>query len=213
MSWLSYLFPITLYRGRTANNTLIEVREILGKRKLDLDGYPQSGANYQRYWRHVFARQEMTKLDEYGRALVLGLGGGDLATICAKLLPKWEMTYVELEREIVEVAKQYFGVEGDARRKTVVDDAAVFMANNKQKYDLIVVDLYQGDTVPEFVTSARFLRQIESALSLGGIAIFNYASHEFRDKDFVIFNRQLAKVFESIVRGEYIGHPFYLVAK
>ena len=210
MNWLSYLTPLVVYRSCTAKKTLIEVREIFGQKKLDINGYPQSGLNYRKCWRAIFRRANIETFRENGKALVLGLGGGDVAKILDDLKPRWKVTFVEIEPEIVAVAFKYFGVGETKTRKMIVADAKRYMNHNLESCDLIVIDLYNGDEVPAFVCSPIFLKEIAKSLRQEGVAVFNYASHRFREKDFELFEKQLKKVFAKTSQVKFRGHPFYI---
>lgn len=210
MNILSYLLPITLFKSTTILNTKIEVRELFGVRKLDLDGFPQSGLIYQKYWKNIFFKLKIDQMTNVGNALVLGLGGGDLAKILEKTKPLWKTTFVELEPEIVDVARNYFGINATPSRSLVVADARDYMAQNTKKYDVVIVDLYSGDSVPDFVTSPSFLKQVALALHPKGIAIFNYASHSFRENNFELFRQQLLKIFTKVEQFKYHGHPYFI---
>ena len=210
MTWLSYFSPLTLYKSKSKLGTLIEVREVLGLRKMDLDGYPQSNDTYRRYWKRILKKYIVGR-QESGRALVLGLGGGDLAKIITRLLPQWHATYVEIDAEVANVARDYFGIDQTKNLKIVVADAKKYMAANHSKYDLVIIDLYSGDKIPHFVSQTPFLHQIKRSLSPGQDAIFNYASHSFGEDDFVNFGQKLSSCFGSMARLTTGGHNFYLV--
>ena len=211
MNWLSYLTPITIWREITKRGTQIEVRELWGRRKLDLDGYPQSNWGYVRNWQAVLHSAQIAQLPARGKACVLGLGGGNLVQILSRIKPSWQLSFVELESEIVEVAKKYFGVGGTRRCRIIVADAKDYMIANTARNDLVIVDLYRGDDIPSFVTTPLFLQMIRRALKPGRIAIFNYASHNFVEQDFEKFEKRLRKVFGMFTKIVDWGHTFYIV--
>ncbi len=211
MRWLSLFLPITIFKQISSLGTVIEVREIFGQKKLDLDGYPQTNNHYLRYWKKILNNYGL-KNHKITQVLVLGLGGGNLAKIFEHEMPLTKTTFVELEKEVVEVAKNYFGISENIMRKIIVNDAKIFMRKNRSKYDLIIVDLYGGDDVPSFVSSRIFLNQISQSLKKNGSTIFNYASHSFRKNDFLAFEAKLQTHFAKLKRINYVGHNFYLVS-
>jgi spermidine synthase len=188
---------------------MIEVRQLFGHTKLDLDGYPQTNDHYFRYWTKLYKLTGMCHAHA-SLALMLGLGGGILANLLANRMQKLNTTFVELENEVVDVARDYFGITDNTKRKIVVGDAKVFMGENIKKYDLVIVDLYSGDDVPIFVSGTKFLNQIKLAIGTKGKAIFNYASHSFRKLDFVQFELKLQARFTNVNKVVYSGHTFYL---
>jgi spermidine synthase len=210
MTWLSYIVPVTRFKGITRKGTLIEVREIFGKKKLDLNGYPQSNPSYVHHWKNIFTSANIVDLPTKSKILVLGLGGGDIARILEGINANWHLTMIELEPEVVVVAKQYFGITDTVHRSIVVANAKKYMESNIKKYALVIVDLYSGDSIPTFVISNKFLVNVRHALRKEGLAIFNYASHSFRDNDFSLFESKLNKIFSKVIKKVYWGHTFYI---
>lgn len=179
---------------------------------MDLDGYPQSGSGYQRYWKNIFSRALIADLPKSSKMLVLGLGGGDIVKLLTNCQPNFQVTAVEIDQEIAQVAEKYFGIKESRRLRIIIEDAEKYMRANKIKYDLVIVDLYNGDGVPGFVSSAQFLREVAKALKPTRLAIFNYASHSFRERDFWLFEQKLQRVFADHKQYKHCGHPYYLAS-
>lgn len=198
-----------MYRVKTKRGSVIEVKG-LWRRKLYIDGYPQTQQSYRRDWKTILHRSRVDDLPNGGSALVLGLGGGDLIKLLTYQHTNVEITAVELEGEVVEVAKKYFGVAESDTVRIVVHDASKYMARNRERHDLVIVDLYSGDDVPKFVSSEKFLLDVAKSLKPKGKAIFNYASHSFGENDFARFERELKSVFESVTPLKTWGHTYYL---
>lgn len=186
----------------------IEIRQSWGSKSLYINGYPQTQSSYLRDWKTIFRRAGVGTVRS---VLLLGLGGGDVIKLLTNYQNNVAITVVELESEVVEIAQKYFGIMSNPKLKIVVDDAQKYMGNNHAKYDLVVVDLYSGDDIPEFVGKPRFLNQIAGALATRGKAIFNYASHSFTQKDFSEFEQKLWRVFSAVKKLKTWGHTYYLV--
>ncbi len=212
MNILSFISPILLYRNMTKRNSMIEVREVAGRRRLYIDGYPQSQIAYRRDWKTILKKAAIGRLPRGARILVLGLGGGDVVKLLKNYQSEATIAAVELEREVVTVAREYFGISAGPKLKIVVADAKKYMAANNTNYDLVVVDLYNGDDVPALVTSETFLDHVANALSNKGKAIFNYASHDFIPKDFAEFEQKLHVSFRYVTQLKTWGHTYYLVS-
>lgn len=201
MNWRSYLKPIVLYQAVSSRGVRIEVREKSGVRELYLDGYPQTQKKYRHDWAKLL--RNLASCD----TLLLGLGGGDVV----KLLQESKVTAVELEPEVVAVAREYFGIVPSGKLITLAEDAEKFMDRNEKKYDLVVVDLYSGDGVPEFVESRKFLENVRAALRPHGTVLVNYASHNFGTSEFEDFEKKLRKVFAHVGKRVIWGHTFYRI--
>ena len=90
-------------------------------------------------------------------ALVLGLGGGVISNILAK--KNIAVTAVELDARVVEVAKKYFYTSDKVN--IIEDDARHALFQLKNKYDLVVIDLFAGEITPSHVLSAESFSKIK----------------------------------------------------
>ena len=53
------------------------------------------------------------------------------------------------------------------------EDARTFVKNCKKKYDLVVIDLFFGDGVPEHLTTKEFYRDVKKCMVKDGILLNN----------------------------------------
>ncbi|PWU00125.1 MAG: hypothetical protein C5B53_04460 [Candidatus Melainabacteria bacterium] len=105
------------------------------------------------------------------KVLFLGLG----AAVCPNLIrgQDVDITVVEIDPVIEEVAARYFGFEQGERVKIVVDDARVFLQENQDRFDLIVIDLYRGASSDPFVWTREMYESVKRSLKPGGIVSIN----------------------------------------
>lgn len=111
------------------------------------------------------------------RALMLGLGGGDLARALPALFPRIELLCVEHDRRVLEVAKTWFALPESLARDTVLEDACEYLSGAAlagASYDLLFVDIVQGLSVPACVRRLVFFDDCREVLSPGGMAVFNF---------------------------------------
>jgi spermidine synthase len=126
------------------------------------------------YTRAVFAG--LVANPEARRVLVIGLGGGVIATAMRRIDPTIRMDVVELDPAVVEVAKTYFGYREDPHLKTFIGDGRVFVrrqAHAGVRYDLIVIDAYERVYVPEHLMSREFIGEVKALLAPGGVVASN----------------------------------------
>jgi len=149
----------------------VQVSESSDERLLLVDGAVQSaavepGGEPQGYW------AAMLPLREPRTALILGLGGGTLAHLLRRRYRGIQITGVENDGEVLHVARQHFGLE--AADLTVVEaDAFAYLRACRERYDLVLVDLFCGEAPPQFVTSHAFLRRLRGILEPGGALVWN----------------------------------------
>ena len=108
------------------------------------------------------------------KILILGLGAGSvLETIRKQHSKTAHITGVEIDATILQIAYEEFGIAENPLTKLVQEDATVFMANNADTYNLIIIDLFIIDTIPEAALEATFLKQVVTAMEPGGCMVFN----------------------------------------
>jgi predicted membrane-bound spermidine synthase len=109
-------------------------------------------------------------------ALVLGLGGGIVPLFLAdKSQLNYTIDAVELDKDIVNIAQEYFFLTDAVN--VIEDDARRYLNSNKQKYDLIVMDIFNGEIAPSHVLSLEALQEIKRALSPNGFVVINFNGH------------------------------------
>lgn len=80
---------------------------------------------------------------ERPRVLILGLGGGSAARVVRAIARRARIVGVEVDREVVRVARRSFGL--DALGVEVhCDDARRFIEHSRRRFDLIIDDVFVG---------------------------------------------------------------------
>ncbi len=105
--------------------------------------------------------------------LEIGFGGGTTASYLHRYLPNTQITSVELDPAVVELAKQYFGVKDDDHFKQIVKDGRLFLADTKDHYDIILIDAYRGPFVPFHLLTQQFYQLVKDHLTEGGVVAQN----------------------------------------
>ena len=151
-----------------------------GTRTLYLDGQPHSAMDLDDPDRHVFDYTRYFHLpllmtDDVDRVLFVGGGGFTGPKIFAE---EYDATVdvVEIDPEVVRVAKEYFGVEEGPGLNIYVEDGRRFLRDTDREYDLIVLDAYKKDKVPFQLTTVEFMRLAEQRLSSDGVLLANVIS-------------------------------------
>lgn len=105
--------------------------------------------------------------------LFVGLGAGSMPRYLQRFWPDAEIDIVEIDPDIVDVAKKYFRFSETAKLKVHVNDGRVFLKRNPKKYDIIFLDAYQGGEIPFHLTTVEFLREVKGRLNKDGVAVSN----------------------------------------
>jgi spermidine synthase len=110
---------------------------------------------------------------ELKKVLMLGLGGGSVSTYLGRFMPEVAIDVVEIDRRVIEVAKQYFGLRETERVRYLDADGRVFLNRNKGLYDLILLDAYRGGFVPFHLLTKEFYALLKERLTPGGAIASN----------------------------------------
>ncbi len=116
------------------------------------------------------------------RILMVGLGGGSLAKFCYKHLPQAHITVVEINPHVIALRQSFCIPDDDARFQVVQMDAAHFMAQTEQTFDVVFVDGFDQHGMPEQLCSTQFYSDCRRVLHAGGMVVVNlHRFHAYRD--------------------------------
>jgi len=107
------------------------------------------------------------------RVLIIGLGGGTLPRFFHAHFPQMTMDVVELDPDVVNVAKEYCGFEEDARMHVFVEDGRDFIEGAAGGYDVIILDCFDAEAIPPHLATLEFLSAVRRALTPEGIVVAN----------------------------------------
>jgi spermidine synthase len=110
------------------------------------------------------------------RLLMLGLGGGTLPLALDELFPELQQDVIEIDPAVTRVAREYFGFAPSDRVNVIAQDGRVFVKRALQKgerYDLIMLDAFNGEYIPEHLMTREFLEEVRGLLTDGGVLVAN----------------------------------------
>ncbi len=104
--------------------------------------------------------------------LMLGLGGGTSLRTLRHLLPDLEITAVEIDGEMISLAREYMALD-DIGANIITGDAYAWLVKNRRKFDVIFDDVY-GVTSEDVARPGIYTPELLAALrrSLAKDAIF-----------------------------------------
>jgi spermidine synthase len=107
------------------------------------------------------------------RVLLVGLGGGSMAKYLHRTLPDCQIEAVDLDPEVLRVARQYFDVPQDPRLHLIAAEGRGFLEQTPHRYDLIFLDAYGDANIPLGLASQEFLELVKSRLDPHGAVVSN----------------------------------------
>ncbi len=112
--------------------------------------------------------------EEPRRILVVGLGGGTLPMFLRTHYPAATIDVAEIDPDVVDVAKKFFGFVEDERMRAHVGDGRQFIERAPQAdYDIIFLDAFGARDVPKHLTTREFLQITRRALKANGVVVSN----------------------------------------
>jgi spermidine synthase len=170
----------TLYEKASAYNNIIVTEDADGLRVLRFE---RAGARQSitkigepEYLGFAYTKVAFVGLalaPEPARVLVVGIGGGTMPMFLRKYYPKATIDAVDIDPDVVQVAKDYFGFREDERLKAHVGDGRAFVENTREPYDLIFLDAFGTRNVPPHLTTVEFMRAVRRAVKPTGVIIGN----------------------------------------
>lgn len=125
-------------------------------------------------------------------ALVIGLGGG---TLTRHLRHHYgtEVRAIELDRRVVHAARQWFALPREVH--VTVGDGRKRLEQDRQIYDLVVVDAASEHGVPDHLLTLEFLEAVRQHLTPNGLAVANsWAEAPFADRELATWSDAFGRV-------------------
>ncbi|WP_336362431.1 spermidine synthase [Halalkalicoccus salilacus] len=202
-----------VYQTQTPYQEL-RVVDLGDTRTLYLDGQRHSAMDLEDPDRHVFEYTRYFHLpylmaddpDEIDRVLFIG-GGGFTGPKHFEREYDATVDVVEIDPEVIDVGKEYFGVEESDQLNVHNADGREFLRETDHTYDLIVLDAYKKDKVPFQLTTVEFMRLANDRLSEDGILLANLISapsgpaSEFYRAEYRTMNRVFPQVYSFPTSG------------
>ena len=150
--------------GPSFGTALPETPQVTEQSSMDLLYPAQLVFHYERLMSLAFALCERPV-----SALLLGVGGAAMWRFMRAHLPECAATLVDADDTVMALARRWFYLT----QPVVIDSAQRFLAGNTARFDVVLVDLYDGHGPASF--DAAFWARCVDALAPGGCLATNWA--------------------------------------
>jgi spermidine synthase len=166
-----------LYEKETVFSHL-DVTEFGDKRSLYLDGLQHSSMNLNDPLDLVIDYTEYFHLGmmfnpDATNVLFVGGGGFTGPKNFLALYPDTKIDVIEIDSDVIDVAKKYFELKEDSRLQIFNDDARQHLSTFEKKYDLIFLDAYASTYIPYHLMTHEFFQTLEQRLESDGVIVSN----------------------------------------
>jgi spermidine synthase len=141
----------------------------------------QSAINLQKPSEHVFdftflAMHSLLITPYPSKILIIGLGGGVLPTEMEKYASGVTIDVIEIDPEVLRLAKEYFYFKESEKVKVYLGDAFDLVPTLKDQYDIIIVDAFLTNYIPFHIMSKEFFESVFKITSDNGVVAVNISN-------------------------------------
>lgn len=180
----SYFIPINIYKSKSAVSKSIEVTWTNGELLIDSENTNYSYGSLQRILRIGLRKIGFNTIQSMENVLVLGVAGGSvIKTLVDEIEFRGQITGVEIDPAIIEVANSYFQLNEISNLEIHIQDAFEFVLRCKDQYNLIIIDVFQDVQMPNFLFETFFINHTASLLKKNGFILFNTMIIKENDND------------------------------
>jgi len=180
---ISHLFSIRVKNYNSPINGKLELNLVNGKMVLDTECSNYSYGSLERIL-HTGLR-EIEFDNSIQKILLLGLGGGSvIQTIRHEFKSDALIVAVDIDPQIIEIALHDFTINRFENVRIIQADASTFIENSNDTFDLIIMDIFIGDNIPEYFTKIQFINQLTKRLNSKGKIIYNTIRNTIKPETF-----------------------------
>lgn len=180
----------------------------LSTRQLLLNGvdqtYTEVGNEPVSMWFYPHKLAALAGIKPQGaKALLLGMGGGSIAHNLIQL--GFDLDIVELDSRVPDIAENWFAYDPSSAN-LLIDDARHFIRNTNEEYDLVLLDIVNGEVQPSHVFTKEGLEELKGILKEDALVIVNFQGRfDMEVPALSIGPRSVFKTFESVGYSMFAG--------
>ncbi len=110
--------------------------------------------------------------EEVDSLALIGSAAGTVAKQYTAVYGEIPIDGAEIDPEIIRVGREYFDMT-EPNFNAVAQDGRYFLANSRNKYDVIAIDAYRPPYIPFHLTTREFFRQCREHLTDKGVVAIN----------------------------------------
>ena len=151
------------------------------------------------YW-DGFLVLPFTALDRPPRRMaILGNAAGTTARAYGRLFPATRIDGVEIDSELSEIGRRYFGMR-NPRLRLHHEDARPYLRRTDARYDVIALDTYRQPYIPFYLSTVEFFELAHDRLGPGGVVLVNVGHPERQEGLEKVLTATMEEAFAHVVR-------------
>lgn len=140
--------------------------------------------SFEDLYDNFFDAFKKIKLDNYPiqNVLVLGLGLGSIPLMLEKNFgKKYQYTAVEIDESVIYLASKYALPQLTSSIQMICADAFAYVMQCEQKFDMICVDVFLDDVIPNTMEENFLLKKIKTLIRPEGLLLYNRLANNPQD--------------------------------
>ena len=152
------------------------------------------------YWDGFLVAPFAVRRDPPRRVAMLGFAGGTVARAYARYFPDARIDGVEIDKELFDIGRRYFGLRARPQLHEYGEDARPFLRRIDARYDVIYLDTYRQPYIPFYLSTKEFFKLARSRLAPGGVVVVNLGHPEGSDELEKVLSATMGTAFTHVVR-------------
>ncbi len=134
------------------------------------------------YSNFKIAFSRITLPPDNANVLILGFGLGSIPQLLEKTFQKnYSYTAAEIDESVLSLANKYTLPRLQSSIDLICADAFTFVQQSNQRFDLICMDVFLDDVIPDSMMTTNFLQLLKRLLNTDGILLYNSLSYLPKD--------------------------------
>ena len=191
-----------LHETRTKHQHLLVFETSYFGRVLVIDGVVQTTEKDEFSFHEMLAHVPIFAHGNVRNVLIIGGGDGGVLKQVLRHSSVAHATIVEIDEKVIELCAKYLpkisdGAFNDSRTTLVVDDGFSYLAQNKNIYDVIIVDSTDPFGPGEVLFKEQFYNNCHSSLSEKGILVNQNGVPFTQEKELANSHKRLQGIFKD----------------
>jgi spermidine synthase len=152
------------------------------------------------YWDGFLVAPFAVRREPPRRVAMLGFAGGTVARAYARYFPRARIDGVEIDSELFDIGRRYFGLRPRPQLHEYAEDARPFLRRIDARYDVIYLDTYRQPYIPFYLSTREFFELARDRLAPGGSIVVNLGHPEGSDELEKVLSATMGTALRHVAR-------------
>jgi spermidine synthase len=152
------------------------------------------------YWDGHLTLPFTLRDDPPRKVAMLGVAGGTVARAYAQYFPDTVIDAVEIDGELLDIGRRWFGLENRPQLRLHTEDARPYLRRTDERYDFIFLDTYRQPYIPFYLATKEFFELARDRLAPGGAVIINVGHPEGSERLEQVLTATMGAAFPHVTR-------------